>query len=134
MREGLADHPEHAPGTFVRHFEITLDGLRCDAALGIRENHDRVEPERERRGRPLEDRARKRSDLPPALRALKFLASPDPPVQAAAGTRRVIQDVEDELEAGFIRGELFAERADAEFRRSRHSLSVLPIMPCGDTC
>ncbi len=75
----------------------------------------------------MEDGACERGDLTAALRALELLASPELPIQAATGTHRLIPGVEDELEAGVIRGELLAERADAVFGRL-HQLSVPLIM------
>jgi hypothetical protein len=63
LLERAAYEVRHPPGAFVRDLQVSLDGLRRKPTLGVREHHERMEPERERNLRLLKDRACERRDL-----------------------------------------------------------------------
>src|SRR3989338_10222419 len=48
LSQRSSNEMNHAPGGFVRDFQISLNRCRCKSALRVREHHEYVEPEGER--------------------------------------------------------------------------------------
>jgi len=94
--ELVPDPVEHAPCGLVRHAKLALQVLGRDPASSAGDEVHGVEPQVERRGRPLEDRSLQRVDAEAARRAeptrtlLRRVVALEHPLRFAALAERVL--------------------------------------------